>query len=80
MPYKEQLLNAISFLENSIDNNFEQKIILFNDELSFINNNQEEIYVAFDMQTKKTNEKINQIDGLIEKLSVISNQFINEDI
>ena len=80
MPYKEQLLNAISFLENSIDNNFEQKIILFNDELSFINNNQEEIYVAFDMQTKKTNEKINQIDKLIEKLSVISNQFINEDI
>ncbi len=80
MPYKEKLLNAISFLENSIDNNFEQKIILFNDELSFINNNQEEIYVAFDMQTKKTNEKINQIDKLIEKLSVISNQFINEDI
>ena len=79
MSYKEELLNAISILKNLIDENYEEKKKLLQSQFSNIYDNMDEKIKSIEMENKETNERLKSVNELIRKLTVISNQYINED-
>ncbi len=79
MSYKEELLNAISILKDLIDKNYEEKKKLLQRRFSIIYDNMDEKIKSIEMENKETNERLKSVNELIRKLTVISNQYINED-
>ena len=79
MSYKEELLNAISILKDLIDKNYEAKMKLFQRRFSIIYDNMDEKIKSIEMENKETKERLKSVNELIRKLTVISNQYINED-
>ena len=79
MSYKEELLNAISILKDLIDKIYEEKMKLFQSRFSIIYEKMDEKIKSIEMENKETNERLKSVNELIRKLTVISNQYINED-
>ena len=79
MSYKEELLNAISILKDLIDKIYEEKMKLLQRLFSIIYDNMDEKIKSIEMENKETKERLKSVNELIRKLTVISNQYINED-
>ena len=77
--YKEQLLEAITSIESEFNHDISQKINVLKIKLENIKVNTDSTKDNIDYLTVITNEKIKLIDELKGKLSVISNEIINED-
>ena len=77
--YKEQLLEAITSIESKFNHDISQKINVLKIKLENIKVNTDSTKDNIDYLTVITNEKIKLIDELKGKLSVISNEIINED-